>query len=329
MKEEWEKMSEKEIVRYDERLQDLRKKKRTKSLKKIKELLRECKKILCSLIGDWKLTRCQEEEHLEMKMKRAIMVTRGGRRISEDVEDGTENGSAAAIDDLGTSARDKIVGKYQVLEVEEVLDDRQVMFEVVEDDFVIEKTARPTDTSVTQKNRQKTDMKPNLKTPMKINKLRKMTTTSPLASRKIGSLKKMINTPPRTARSLRSCNEPGPYIVKQMVEMFEGGQQTLHARTNSKFKLTNNFATKPYFVYSSSLESRNLIEPAARPANQWEERAGTAPGSRCPPMQLSKPLSQWEERKDQRGVLRERTLGHQPRPEWNEESSTEILSECT
>ena len=117
MKEEWEKMSEKEIMRYDERLQDLRKKKRTKSLKKIKELLRECKKILCSLIGDWKLTRCQEEQHLEMKMKRAIMVTRGGRRISEDVEEGTENGSAAAIDDLGTSAHDKIVRNNQVLEL--------------------------------------------------------------------------------------------------------------------------------------------------------------------------------------------------------------------
>jgi hypothetical protein len=143
-------------------------------------------------------------------------------------------------------------------------------------------------------------MKPNLKTPMKINKLRKMTTTSPLASRKIGSLRKMMNTPPRTARSLRSCNEPGPYIVKQMVEMFEGGQQTLHAWTNSKFKLTNNFATKPYFVYSSSLESRHLVEPAARPANQWEESMGTAPGSRCPPMPISKPLSQWEGRKGQR-----------------------------
>ena len=109
-----------------------------------------------------------------MKMKRAIMVTRGGGMVTEDVEEGTENDTAAAIDDLGTSGHDKIVRNDKVLGLEEVLDDRQVVFKVVEEDFVIEKTARPTDTPVMQKNRQKTDMKPNLKTPMKINKLRKI-----------------------------------------------------------------------------------------------------------------------------------------------------------
>ena len=60
------------------------------------------------------MTRCQEEEHLEMNMKRTIMVTRGERRITEDVEEGTENDSAAAMDDMGTSAHDKIVRNDQV-----------------------------------------------------------------------------------------------------------------------------------------------------------------------------------------------------------------------
>ena len=325
--EEWEKMSEKEILGYEKKLQDLTRKKRTKSQKKLQELLRECKQIICSLIESWSLTRCREEEHLEMKMKRTIMVTRTRRRITEEDKETTENDSAAAIDDLGTRAPKKVGENDQVLELEEVLDDRPVKFEVVEKvrvDFE-ENPTRNVDTPVVQK---KSEFKPNLRTPMKVNKLKKMMTKSPLKSRKMGSWKKIIKTPPRTARSLISCEEPGPYVVKQMVELFEGGQQTHHPQTNFN-KLTNNFATKPFIVYSSSLESRNLIEPAARPANQWEERAGTAPGSRCPPMQLSKPLSQWEERKDQRGVLRERTLGHQPRPEWNEESSTEILSECT
>ena len=151
---------------------------------------------------------------MEMKIERTIMVTRGGRRITKDDEEGTENDSAAAIHDLGTSAPKKIVRNYQVLELEEVLDDRQVVYGVVEVDF--DKTTRPTDTPVMQKNRLKTDMKPNLKTPMKINKLKKMTTTSPLPSRKMGRWKKMMSTPQKTARSLTNCNEPGPYIVKAM-----------------------------------------------------------------------------------------------------------------
>ena len=172
---------------------------------------------------------------MEMRTRRTSMVTRGRRKITEDDEEGTENDSAAAIDDLGTSAPKKIVRNYQVLELEEVLDDRQVVFVAVE--VVFEKTTRPTDTAVAQKNRQKTDMKPNLKTPMKINKLRMMTTTSPLASRKMGRWKKMMSTPQRTARSLTNCNEPGTYIVKQMFELFEGGQQTQNPQTGSMCKL--------------------------------------------------------------------------------------------
>ena len=238
-----------------------------------------------------------------MKMRRNILETREVQRPLEDDEEVDEKESAAAIDDLGASAHDKPEENDQVLKVEDVRNDKQVEFMTVGDDNVVEEIAKPRDTPV--KRRQKPEIKPNLRTPMKLNKLRKMTTTSPLRSRKTGITEKMMSTPPRISRSLTSCKEPGQNVVKQMIEMFEEGQQTQRTRTNSKFKLTNNFATKPFIVYSSSLQSRNLIEPAARPANQWEERAGTAPGSRCPPIQLSKPLSQWEERKDQRGVLRE------------------------
>ena len=48
MKEGWERMSEKEILRYEEKLQYLMKKKKTKSQRKLAELLREFKKTLCT-----------------------------------------------------------------------------------------------------------------------------------------------------------------------------------------------------------------------------------------------------------------------------------------
>ena len=134
MKEGWERMSEKEILRYEEKLQYLKKKKKTKSQKKLAELLRECKKTLCTLLGDWKLTRCQEEEQLEMQMRRNILETRGVRRPTEDDEEVTKNEPAAAIDDLGTSAHDITEENDQVLKVEDVTN--------VEDDNVTEKTAK-------------------------------------------------------------------------------------------------------------------------------------------------------------------------------------------
>ena len=74
---------------------------------------------------------------------------------------------------------------------------------------ILSRSAR--DTPV--KRRQKPEMKPNLRTPMKLNKLRKMTTTSPLSSRKTGITEKMMSTPPRISRSLKSCKEPGQYVV--------------------------------------------------------------------------------------------------------------------
>ena len=115
--------------------------------------------------------------------------------------------------------------------------------------------------------------------------------------------------------------------------MFEEGQQTQRTQTNSKFKIQNNFITKPFNVYSSSLESRCPIEPTARPANQWEESRGTVLRSRCPPQPISKPLSQWERSKDQSAVEQKTAglnrKGHQPRPEWNGKLSTDNLSECT
>ena len=130
------------------------KKKKRKSQKKLSELLKECKKTLCNLLGDWKLTKCQEEEQLEIKMRKNILETRGIRRPTEDDEEVDANEPGAAIDDLGASAHDKPEENDQVLRVEDVKNDKQVEFKTVEDDNVVEEIAKPRDTPV--KRRQKT-----------------------------------------------------------------------------------------------------------------------------------------------------------------------------
>ena len=192
-----------------------------------------------------------------------------------------------------------------------VLEDRPVDFDVEEkvyfDHGDDEKATKPIKTPMKMRSISKKEIKPGLKTPlktqMKANKMKKMKIASPLSSLKMRNMQKMKNTPPRTATSLMSCSGPGPNNVKRMINLFEGGQQTLRPQTGSIHNLTNFNTTKPLFVYSSRLESRDIVEPTAKPASQWGERVGTAPGPSRPP---SKPLSQWEERTGQTERKREK-----------------------
>ena len=279
--------------------------KRPKTKKKSLELLKKSKYILCSLTGDWMMTRCKEEEYLQDEMKKIIMGDgrdrkRSGKGGEEDCEKGHDIDSAAAKpkDDLGEKAPIKIVENILNL-----LEDRPVDFDVEEkvdfDHGDDEKATKHIETPMKMRSvcKKETKLKTPLKTQMKVIKKKKIKISSPLPSLKMRSMQKMKNTPPRTAMSLMSCSGPGPNNVKRMINLFEGGQQTLRPQTGSIHNLTNFNTTKPLFVYSSRLESRDIVEPTAEPASQWGERVGTAPGPSRPP---SKPLSQWEERMGQR-----------------------------
>ena len=91
-KEEWEKRSERRNLVNEKRLEEITSmNKRPKTKKKSLELLKKSKDILCSLTGDWMMTRCKEEEYLHEEMKKLIMGEgREKKRIGKGGEDDCE-----------------------------------------------------------------------------------------------------------------------------------------------------------------------------------------------------------------------------------------------
>lgn len=270
-KELWEDICENETLKFEQKLTYLKKKKKTKSKKKIDQLPEECMHILNTLLDDWTRTKSQDEELLEMRMRRDILKTREVVKGTEK-KDVTEDEPAAAIHDQGRRAFDKL-RTSKIFGNEDVVADKEVKFEtvVVEDIkevITIDKKTKPKIIQVKKSQ--------GLRTPLKQNKLmKKMTTPSPFGVKRTKISVKMKCTPPKKFMTLKSCKEQGP-SVKQIVQMFEEGQQMHCTRTIHKSKMQNDFITKPLIISNSSLESRSPNESTTRLASQSEESTDLA-----------------------------------------------------